>query len=83
MSSPVGNSSLPRSYVHGAMYTVHSRDVSLSTNIKYILNDIIFCSVVFQIQLGTLDQKDVDIEWKLKPYMNTAKKRQTLSDNNQ
>ena len=35
---------------------------------------------MFEIRLGTLDQKDVDIEWKLKPYMNTAKKRKTLSD---
>ena len=39
--------------------------------------------LVFQIQFGTIDQKDVDTEWKLKPYMNTAKKRLTLSDNKQ
>lgn len=42
--------------------------------------DIILVFLVFEIRLGTLDQKDVDIEWKLKPYMNTAKKRKTLSD---
>ena len=30
-----------------------------------------------------LGLKDVDTEWKLKPYMNTAKKRLTLSDNKQ
>ena len=32
----------------------------------------------FQITLGTLEQTDAEIEWVLRPYMNTAKKRQVL-----
>ena len=41
----------------------------------------IFDSVlaVFEIKLGTVDQSDIDVEWRLRPYMNTAKKRLTLS----
>jgi len=34
---------------------------------------------VFEIKLGTVDQTEVDVEWRLRPYMNTAKKRQALS----
>ena len=32
----------------------------------------------FRILLGTLEMDDADIEWVLKPYMNTAKKRRLL-----
>ncbi len=32
----------------------------------------------FQITLGTLEQTEAEIEWVLRPYMNTAKKRQAL-----
>jgi len=32
----------------------------------------------FQITLGTIEQTDAEIEWVLRPYMNTAKKRQVL-----
>ncbi|CAM1324048.1 IMP4 (predicted) [Pycnogonum litorale] len=36
---------------------------------------------LYEIKLGTIDIGDAaDIEWKLKPYMNTAKKRKYLSD---
>jgi U3 small nucleolar ribonucleoprotein protein IMP4 len=36
--------------------------------------------LVYEIKLGTLDTADTaDSEWKLRPYMNTAKKRQFLS----
>lgn len=36
---------------------------------------------LYQIKLGTLDEvKAADTEWVLKPYMNTAKKRRFLSD---
>eukprot|EP00118_Oscarella_pearsei_P026540 m.310062 g.310062 ORF g.310062 m.310062 type:complete len:295 (+) comp49388_c0_seq1:27-911(+) len=34
---------------------------------------------LFEIKLGTIDQREADIEWRLRPYMNTAKKRQMLS----
>ncbi|XP_003386630.1 PREDICTED: U3 small nucleolar ribonucleoprotein protein IMP4-like [Amphimedon queenslandica] len=34
---------------------------------------------LFKISLGTIDQKDVDVEWKLRPYLNTAKKKLALS----
>eukprot|EP01041_Mallomonas_annulata_P010722 gene10722-22388_t len=32
----------------------------------------------YEIRLGTLDQDHADKEWVLRPYMNTARKRQTL-----
>ena len=35
---------------------------------------------VFEVKLGTVDQVDVDVEWRLRPYLNTAKKRLTLSN---
>ena len=28
----------------------------------------------YMIRLGTLDQPDADVEWVLRPYMNSAKK---------
>ena len=34
---------------------------------------------VYEIRLGTVDQTDVDVEWRLRPYMNTARKRFALS----
>lgn len=34
---------------------------------------------VYEIKLGTVEQSDVDVEWRLRPYMNTAKKRMALS----
>ena len=39
----------------------------------------LFFLVVYEIKLGTVDQMDVDVEWKLRPYMNTARKRLALS----
>ena len=33
---------------------------------------------LYQIKLGTLDQTEVENEWVLRPYMNTARKRQAL-----
>ena len=32
----------------------------------------------YMIKLGTLDQADADVEWVLRPYMNSAKKRRAL-----
>lgn len=32
----------------------------------------------FQIRLGTLEQNEAEQEWVLRPYMNTARKRQRL-----
>ena len=34
--------------------------------------------LVYEIRLGTVDQSEADVEWRLKPYMNTAKKRKFL-----
>ncbi|KAL5515036.1 hypothetical protein EMCRGX_G000149 [Ephydatia muelleri] len=34
---------------------------------------------IFEIRLGTVDETEADVEWRLKPYMNTAKKRLALS----
>jgi U3 small nucleolar ribonucleoprotein protein IMP4 len=33
---------------------------------------------LYEIKLGTLDQKDIDVEWILRPYMNTSGKRQAI-----
>lgn len=33
----------------------------------------------YKVVLGTLDMKDADVEWVLRPYMNTAKKRSYLA----
>ena len=35
---------------------------------------------VFELKLGTVDQVDVDVEWRLRPYLNTAKKRLSLAN---
>jgi len=32
----------------------------------------------FRVTLGTLEMEDADVEWVLRPYMNTAKKRRLL-----
>jgi len=34
----------------------------------------------FQIKLGTVDQAEAQIEWVIRPYMNTTKKRKFLSN---
>ncbi len=34
---------------------------------------------LYQIKLGTVDISEADNEWVLRPYLNTAKKRNTLS----
>ena len=33
---------------------------------------------LYQIRLGTLEQKEADLEYVLRPYQNTATKRQVL-----
>ena len=33
-----------------------------------------------QIKLGTVDQSEAQIEWVIRPYMNTTKKRKFLGD---
>jgi len=33
---------------------------------------------LYQIKLGTIDQEEVENEWVLRPYMNTASKRRAL-----
>ena len=41
----------------------------------------IICILVYEIKLGTIDNADTaDSEWKLRPYMNTAKKREFLAN---
>ncbi len=35
---------------------------------------------LYELKLGTVDQLDADTEWKLKPHMNTAFKKKTLSN---
>ena len=45
----------------------------------YYICYMIILFAVYEIRLGTVDQPEADTEWRLKPYMNTAKKRLTLS----
>lgn len=40
-------------------------------------------SAVYEIKLGTVDEAEVDVEWRLRPYMNTARKRLALGRENQ
>lgn len=39
--------------------------------------------LVHEIKLGTIDQTEADIEWKLKPYMNTSLKRKHISNDDE
>ena len=43
---------------------------------------LLYYSQPFQIQLGTIDIKHAAVEWTLRPYMNTSKKRQFLAGEN-
>jgi len=39
------------------------------------------CFLVYEIKLGTLDNATAaDVEWAWRPYMNTARKRRYLSN---
>lgn len=33
----------------------------------------------YEIRLGTLEQSEADVEWVLRPYMNTTRKRSQLA----
>lgn len=33
---------------------------------------------LFQLKLGTVDMEDADVEWVLRPYMNTNKRKDFL-----
>lgn len=33
-----------------------------------------------QVKLGTMDQSEAQVEWVIRPYMNTAKKQKILGD---
>lgn len=37
-----------------------------------------FEMMLFQVSLGTIEQEGADVEWVLRPYMNTARKRRAL-----
>lgn len=50
------------------------------TVVKLLIIMFICCCLVYEIRLGTVDQPEADTEWRLKPYMNTAKKRLALSN---
>ena len=53
-----------------------------ATNLMFPdLNRLNFFCRLYQIKLGTLEMENsADTEWVLRPYMNTAKKKTTLSD---
>ena len=47
----------------------------------FLANWTVFLCRLYQIKLGTLEMENsADTEWVLRPYMNTAKKKTTLSD---
>ena len=54
---------------------------AFSTNMYSVISVIIivYCPQVYEIKLGTVDQNEADVEWRLRPYMNTSKKRKMLS----
>ncbi|TXG55948.1 hypothetical protein EZV62_017261 [Acer yangbiense] len=35
---------------------------------------------LYQVKLGTVDQSEAQVEWVIRPYMNTSKKRKFLGD---
>ncbi len=35
---------------------------------------------LFRIRLGSLDQPEADVEWELRPFMNSAKRRKAIGD---
>lgn len=44
--------------------------------------DLSYCwwlYLVYEIRLGTMEQTEADVEWRLRPYMNTSRKRTALS----
>lgn len=41
---------------------------------------LMFSKTSLQIKLGTVDQAEAQIEWVIRPYMNTTKKRKFLSN---
>jgi len=41
---------------------------------------LMFSKTLLQIKLGTVDQAEAQIEWVIRPYMNTTKKRKFLSN---
>ena len=43
-------------------------------------SSLIINAVSLQVKLGTLEQDEAEVEWVLRPYMNTAKKRQFLGE---
>lgn len=52
---------------------------------SYAANDVELCELgprfemrLFQIKLGTVDIQEADIEWVLKPYMNTSAKKDAI-----
>ena len=54
---------------------------AFSTNVYSAISVtiIVYCPPVYEIKLGTVDQNEADVEWRLRPYMNTSKKRKMLS----
>jgi U3 small nucleolar ribonucleoprotein protein IMP4 len=46
-----------------------------------LITSFSFIPRLYQIKLGTLENENAaDSEWSLRPYMNTARKRRFLSD---
>jgi len=52
---------------------------AFSTNMYSVISVIFIAFIVYEIKLGTVDQNEADVEWRLRPYMNASKKRKMLS----
>lgn len=42
------------------------------------LTVVVWLVIAYEIRLGTVDQKEADVEWLLRPYQRTAKKRNQI-----
>ncbi|KAG5577776.1 hypothetical protein H5410_057910 [Solanum commersonii] len=61
---------------HGGPKSIELKEVALDLNYGFTR-----CQATKpEIKLGTMDQDEAQIEWVIKPYMNTSKKRTLLGD---
>ena len=60
------------------MKGINIAKIVIKSSFSAFMNQKSFIHLVYEIRLGTIDQSEADVEWRLKPYMNTAKKRKFL-----
>ena len=79
---PKPDSKRVMSFVNSEDYVSFRHHVYTGPNNKIELSEVgpRFEMRLFEIKQGTLEQNHTNIEWKLRPYMNTAKKRYFIGD---